>query len=382
MSDTVAGLVAARWGGDHRPGLWCGDAEGAALSDHEVAAGAAARAALLPPDAPPHVGVLLDNTPEYPLWLAGAAVVGVNPTRRGPSWPGTSCTPSAGSWSPKTPTSPSSRASTCPACDCWSPAPRSTPACSPRTRTRAPTPPAPPPSDRLMLYFTSGSTSAPKAAICTQGRLAAAGRSLASQFGVGPDDVHYVCMPMFHGNAVIADRGAGGRAGWRCGGGSRRRGSSRTYGATVRRTSRTWAGRSSTCSPPSRAPTTGSTRCGSASARRRFGVRWWRDTARRRAARPCSGRQGRRRGRSGGARPGRARSRDARGVPASRVRRRRTAAQRGRGDRGAGEPAAQRYRLQAASARSVALTHLARHARHDVLPGHLRTCRCRARNCS
>jgi hypothetical protein len=40
------------------------------------------------------------------------------------------------------------------------------------------------------------------------------------------------------------------------------------------------------------------------------------------------------------------------------------------------------YRLQAASARSVALTHLARHARRDVLPGHLRTCQCRARNCS
>jgi fatty-acyl-CoA synthase len=58
---------------------------------------------------------------------------------------------------------------------------------------------------RLLLYFTSGSTGAPKAAICTQGRLAAAGRSLVDQFGVRPDDTHYICMPMFHGNAVIAD---------------------------------------------------------------------------------------------------------------------------------------------------------------------------------
>jgi fatty-acyl-CoA synthase len=58
---------------------------------------------------------------------------------------------------------------------------------------------------RLLLYFTSGSTGAPKAAICTQGRLAAAGRSLVEQFGVRPDDTHYICMPMFHGNAVIAD---------------------------------------------------------------------------------------------------------------------------------------------------------------------------------
>ncbi len=33
----------------------------------------------------------------------------------------------------------------------------------------------------------------------------AAGRSLVRHFGLGADDVHYICMPMFHGNAVIAD---------------------------------------------------------------------------------------------------------------------------------------------------------------------------------
>ncbi|MFC8208939.1 hypothetical protein [[Kitasatospora] papulosa] len=37
--------------------------------------------------------------------------------------------------------------------------------------------------------------------------------------------------------------------------------------------------------------------------------------------------------------------------------------------------------VQAASARSAALTHLARHAHTDALPGHLRTCQCRARGC-
>ncbi|WP_233416426.1 AMP-binding protein, partial [Streptomyces sp. N35] len=55
-------------------------------------AAAAARAALLgdllPRGAEPHVAVLLDNTPEFPRWLsaaalAGAAVAGINPTRRG-----------------------------------------------------------------------------------------------------------------------------------------------------------------------------------------------------------------------------------------------------------------------------------------------------------
>ncbi|WP_107421272.1 AMP-binding protein, partial [Streptomyces angustmyceticus] len=63
---------------------------------------------------------------------------------------------------------------------------------------------APTPASRMLLYFTSGSTGAPKAAVCTQGRLAAAGHSLAGYLGVRRDDVHYLCMPMFHGNAVIA----------------------------------------------------------------------------------------------------------------------------------------------------------------------------------
>ncbi|MFB8183374.1 hypothetical protein ACFC8N_46905 [Streptomyces sp. NPDC055966] len=37
--------------------------------------------------------------------------------------------------------------------------------------------------------------------------------------------------------------------------------------------------------------------------------------------------------------------------------------------------------VQAASARSAALTHLACHARADALPPHLRTCQCRAQGC-
>ncbi|WP_079052081.1 AMP-binding protein [Streptomyces regalis] len=217
---TVAELVARGWG-DHRPGLWC---EGRALTHHQVAAGAAARAALLADLVPPrsHVGVLLDNTPEYPLWLsaaalARAAVAGINATRRGPELARdilhTECrvlvTEQAHlpllagldlPWG-------SPRASEferggvrllltggeeydallAPYADARPDASRATP------------------HDRLLLYFTSGSTGAPKAAICTQGRLAAAGRSLADQFRVRPDDVHYICMPMFHGNAVIAD---------------------------------------------------------------------------------------------------------------------------------------------------------------------------------
>ncbi|WP_028803467.1 AMP-binding protein [Streptomyces sp. 142MFCol3.1] len=210
MKRTVAELVRERFD-DHRPGLWF---EGRFLSHHQVAAGAAARAALLadllPPGAEPHLGVLLDNTPEYPLWLsaaalAGAAVAGINPTRRGPELardilhtecrvlvterahlplldglglPGvrvlvTDTDAYAGLLEPYADAVPDTGTA------------------------RA--------DDRLLLYFTSGSTGAPKAAICTQGRLAAAGQSLVDHFGVRPDDTHYICMPMFHGNAVIAD---------------------------------------------------------------------------------------------------------------------------------------------------------------------------------
>ncbi|MFC5801493.1 AMP-binding protein [Streptomyces formicae] len=216
---TVAELVQRQWG-DHRVGLRYGDL---VLSHHQVASGSAARAALLaellhtgPRGAEPHLGVLLDNTPEFPLWigaaaLAGAAVAGINPTRRGAELardilhtecrvlvterahlplldglelPGvrvlvTDTDAYAGLLAPYEGAKPGESTAL------------------PGRGAR--------PGSRLLLYFTSGSTGAPKAAICTQGRLAAAGASLVAQFGVRPDDVHYICMPMFHGNAVIAD---------------------------------------------------------------------------------------------------------------------------------------------------------------------------------
>src|SRR6478735_12650958 len=55
---------------------------------HESSVRAAVLAALLPAGEPPHVGVLLENVPEFAFLLGGAAlggavVVGLNPTRRG-----------------------------------------------------------------------------------------------------------------------------------------------------------------------------------------------------------------------------------------------------------------------------------------------------------
>ncbi|WP_328944517.1 AMP-binding protein [Streptomyces sp. NBC_00250] len=214
-ADTVAELVRRQWG-DHRIGL---RDEHHTLTHHQVAAGAAARAALLVdlmpplPGGEPHLGILLDNTPEYPLWLsaaalAGAAVAGINPTRRGAELARdirhTACRilvtqrahlplldglPLPGVRILVTDTDAYR--------DLLAPYGTARPGDARLGPVR--------PDSRFLLSFTSGSTGAPKAALCSQGRLAAAGASLVSHFGVGRDDVHYVCMPMFHGNAVIAD---------------------------------------------------------------------------------------------------------------------------------------------------------------------------------
>lgn len=210
---TVAELVQRQWG-DHRPGL---RHEGTVLTHHQVASGAAARAALLadllPAGSEPHLGVLLDNTPEFPLWLsaaalAGAAVAGINPTRRGAELARdilhTECrvliTERAHLPLLDGLALPGVRVLVT---DTDAYAALLVPYAGARPGDTVLKRPAP--ATRMLLYFTSGSTGAPKAAICTQGRLAAAGRSLVDHFAIRGEDVHYICMPMFHGNAVIAD---------------------------------------------------------------------------------------------------------------------------------------------------------------------------------
>jgi fatty-acyl-CoA synthase len=54
------------------------------------------------------------------------------------------------------------------------------------------------------LLFTSGTSGAPKACLCTQGRMARIGESLAARYGLGPADVCYLAMPLFHSNALMA----------------------------------------------------------------------------------------------------------------------------------------------------------------------------------
>ena len=74
----------------------------------------------------------------------------------------------------------------------------------------------PGPTTLYLLLFTSGSTGAPKAVRVTQGRMASQAGIMAAGSGFGPGDVMYCAMPMFHGNAlntcVVPGRGVGGDA--------------------------------------------------------------------------------------------------------------------------------------------------------------------------
>jgi fatty-acyl-CoA synthase len=203
VPETIAELLAAR-ADDPNPGLRTEEAE---WSWAEVVAESAARAPLLAA-AGGHVGVLLENMPEFVFLLGGAAlsgsvIVGVNPTRRGDDLARdirhTDCrlvlTDRAqaplldgldlagadvlmvddGAWLDRV-----------------------------EAHRGAATPSSALTPDALyVLLFTSGSTGAPKAVQMSQGR--AARTAAASALGFTSDDVLYCAMPLFHGNALLAN---------------------------------------------------------------------------------------------------------------------------------------------------------------------------------
>ena len=55
-----------------------------------------------------------------------------------------------------------------------------------------------------VLLFTSGTSAAPKAVRCTQRRLLTTGNRMATMLELGPDDVGYAAMPLFHTNSLMA----------------------------------------------------------------------------------------------------------------------------------------------------------------------------------
>ena len=186
--------------------------EGGSWTWAEVVHQCAVRAALLlanrAPDGPFHVGVLLDNVPEYVFLLggaalAGAAVVGINPTRRGEELAHDIRHTNCGLVVTETAHRP-----LLDGLDLGIGADRVVTVESERWRgwcdvhADASVPAALPGADTLfVLIFTSGSTGAPKAVRGTQGRFA----SLGERMPFGPDDVLYCPMPLFHGNALASN---------------------------------------------------------------------------------------------------------------------------------------------------------------------------------
>ena len=160
---------------------------------------------------PFHVGVLLENVPEY-LFLSGAAVlsgatlVGINPTRRGMGLQRdirhTEC---------QILVTEDRHAPLLEGLDLGLPADRRFDIASPDwNEALAPFKGAGVPEVEVapdatyMLIFTSGTTGEPKAAICSSARTARAGEVVSEVYGLEPDDVGYLVMPLFHSNGHMA----------------------------------------------------------------------------------------------------------------------------------------------------------------------------------
>ena len=205
MADTIAGLLAAR-ADDDNLGLVIDDQR---WSWAEVVAECAARAAVLDDlgVSSRHVGVLLENVPEYVFLLGGAAlsgrvIVGINPTRRGDELArdvrhtdcGVVLTDAA-------------QATLVEGLDLGAPVHLVDAAGwlqrVGRARGAGLPDPLPDAEALYLLIFTSGSTGAPKAVQMSQGRAARTAHAGAVAFTI--DDVLYCSMPLFHGNALLAN---------------------------------------------------------------------------------------------------------------------------------------------------------------------------------
>jgi acyl-CoA synthetase (AMP-forming)/AMP-acid ligase II len=175
-----------------------------------VAARAAYLVDQLPDGAPPHIGVLLDNTPEFAMWLGAAAVtgtvvVGINPTRRGAELARdithTDC---------QLVVTEGRHVHLLDGLDLGVAHKRVLDVDTTEyAQVLAPFAGTPMPEQSVddstlyMLLFTSGTSGAPKACLLSQGRLARMSSGFAMGFGFTTDEVMYCVMPLFHSNCII-----------------------------------------------------------------------------------------------------------------------------------------------------------------------------------
>ncbi|RUP41309.1 MAG: acyl-CoA synthetase [Gordonia sp. (in: high G+C Gram-positive bacteria)] len=191
-------------------GLACGDTT-VSWRDHlrDASARGAAIRGLLDPARPLHVGVALPNSIEYCALLAAAVlegfvVVGLNTTRRGEALARDVATADC-----QLILVDDSTADLFDGLDLPAPILDINGARWTELVAAQPIPdevvvPRRDPDDLVMLIFTSGTTGSPKAVRCSHRKFAAPGVMLAQRFGMGPTDVVYLSMPLFHSNATIA----------------------------------------------------------------------------------------------------------------------------------------------------------------------------------
>ena len=167
------------------------------------AAVATALRARLDPARPPHVGVLLQNTPFFSAVLVAAGLSGIVPVGLNPVRRGAALARDVTHADCQVVLADSASASVLGDMNYidvdslqWAAevaAARDAPA---EARVADP-------SDLFMLIYTSGTSGEPKAVKCSQGKVAIAGMTMTQRFELGPSDVCYVSMPLFHSNAVL-----------------------------------------------------------------------------------------------------------------------------------------------------------------------------------
>ena len=160
-----------------------------------------------------HIGLLLENVPDFTMWLgaaalAGATVVGINPTRRGSELARdiifTEC---------QLIITETSQADLLDGLDLGPAAARvlvvDTASYGELVAAHRPataegyTAASYEPESQYLLLFTSGTSGAPKAVITSHGRLQNVSTSMIGLTSLTSDDVTYISMPLFHSNALF-----------------------------------------------------------------------------------------------------------------------------------------------------------------------------------